>query len=159
MKKAIFHSKYLVWLLPLFIFSCDFSKNRENASKNEVEVAQDNAPGFADKIEVVSVETGWYDEQLPQVKIKFKNISGYPIADLIQVKYQFIENDEVFYEGSKIIHSGSLVAWENGLAKTEIFRSIYGYPYGGPSHNVRAKFCYDDNSLIWEGDIAQRIIY
>lgn len=152
-------SKYLVWLLPLFILSCDFSKNQGNGSNSEAESAKDNVLSFADKIEVVSVETGWYNEQSPQVKIKFKNVSGKPIDDFIQVKYQFIENDEVFDEGSKILQSSSRVAWDNGLAKTETFRSIYGYPYGGQRHKMRAKVCYDDNSIIWEGDIAQRIIY
>ena len=153
--------KYLLLTAALLLFSCSNSKHQssKNGDSIDIESKEDAVCSFSKMIEVVSVETGWYDEKVPQIKIKFRNISGMPIDDLVQVKYQFIEGDEIIDEGSRFLHSGSKVAWDNGLTKTEIFKSISGYLYGGPKHVVRAKICYEDNSIIWEGNIAQRAIY
>lgn len=146
--------KNVVFLIfSLLLFSCD---NFQQKAKNSIE---EKKPPVSEKFEIVSVETGWYQEQRPQIKIKFKNKSGKPINEAITVKYRFIENDEVFDEGFNFLHNYSDINWENGLSKTETYRSSYGYSYGGHLHKVRVKVCFDDNSLIWEGDIKQRIIY
>lgn len=120
---------------------------------------EDKEKTLSEIIEVVSVETGWYNEQRPQIKAKFRNKSGKSLNDFIKVKYQFVEGDEVFDEGSKYLHSGSDVDWDNGLCKSCTFRSSYGYSFGGQKHKVRAKVCFDDNSLAWEGNIQQKIVF
>lgn len=148
----------ITMLLPLLISCGNISNSKENDHRKESK-EDVNKKSIADDIEIVSVETGWYNEQRPQIKIKFRNKSGRSIDEFINVKYQFVENDEVFDEGSSYLHSSANVNWDNGLAKTETYRSSYGYPYGGPKHKVRAKVCFEDNSLIWEGNIAQKAIY
>lgn len=150
--------KYIFLVLLLLLLSCSNSQQKiqnkqSNATLEETETA------FSEMFEIVSVETGWYQEQQPQIKIKFKNVSGKSINETIFLKYRFIENNEVFDEGTNSLHYGSDIAWDNGLCKTETYRSSYGYEYGGHLHKVRVKVCFEDNSLIWEGDIKQRIIY
>lgn len=154
--------KIVLFIFPVLLFSCSHSRhdsNNDELGKEETESTEDSVQSFSEMIEVVSVETGWYDGQLPQVKIKYKNISGCPIDQSVEVRYQFIENDEVFDEGILYLHSQLHIEWDNGLTKTETYRSRYGYPIGSTTHRVRAKICYSDNSIIWEGNIAQRYIY
>lgn len=146
-------------LLPLLIGCGKVAKQDNNQTEKKEQIEELVKKSIADDIEVVSVETGWYGEQRPQVKIKFRNISGGPIDKFIKVKYQFVENDEVFDEGNAYLHSSADVNWDNGLAKTETYRSNYGYPYGGHQHKVRAKICFEDNSLVWEGNVEQKVIY
>lgn len=144
------------------MLSCSNSKYQTSnidGDSVDVEIMEDAETSLSDMIEVLSVETGWYDEKVPQIKIKFKNVSGKPIDKSIEVKYQFIENDEVMYESTAYLHSSINVDWDNGLAKTETYRSYTGYPFGGHHHDVRAKVCYEDNSIIWEGNIAHKVIY
>lgn len=146
--------------LLLALTGCVRSVDQEMNSENEVEQAKGSEEQLmSNNIEVVSVETGWYGEQRPQIKIKFRNISGDDIKDFIKVKYQFIEDDEVFDEGNEYLHASSDVNWETGISKTKIFRSDYGYPLAGHRHNLRAKVCYEDNSLVWEGNISHKVIY
>lgn len=139
---------------------CMRSADPKMNSENEVGHAKGSEElPISNNIEVVSVETGWYGEQRPQIKIKFRNISGDDIKDFIKVKYQFIEGDEVFDEGNEYLHASSDVNWENGISKTKVLRSDYGYPLAGHRHNLRAKVCYEDNSLVWEGNISHNVIY
>lgn len=149
----------IVILLPLLIGCGNVAKQDNRLNPKEGQAEKVIQKSIADEIEVVSVETGWYGEQRPQVKVKFRNNSGQTIDRFIKVKYQFVENDEVFDEGNTYLHSGADVDWDNGLVKTETFRSAYGYPYGGHRHKMKAKVCFEDNSLVWEGDINQTIIY
>lgn len=155
--------KFMLMSLSLLLLSCNNaskggSKVEQSGDSTEVAVSNDKEKTLSDLVEVVSVETGWYNEQRPQIKIKFRNKSGKSLNDFIKVKYQFVEGDEVFDEGSKYLHSGSDVDWDNGLCKTCIFRSSYGYSLGGQEHKVRAKVCFEDNSLAWEGNIKQKIV-
>lgn len=152
---------FFLFMITLLLLSCNNLHNSSNGTDSEFEdtaVTEEAESSFSDMIDVVSVETGWYDSRVPQVKVKFKNVSGKSIDDYIKVKYQFIEADEIIFEDNHFLHTGSQVAWDNGLIKTETFRSTSGYLYGGPRHVVRAKICYDDNSVIWEGNIGQRVI-
>ena len=145
-KSLLQHTTKLMLLsLSLLLISCD-TENEKKAPISEM-------------FEIVSVETGWYQEQRPQIKIKFKNKSGKPINESIRVKYQFIENNEIFDENSDFLHLCSDVDWEYGLIKTATYKSSYGYGYGGVRHKVQAKVYFEDNSLIWKGDIEQKIIY
>lgn len=144
--------------LPLLI-CCGEVGQKDKEAKEQSQTEESAKKSLAEEIEVVSVETGWYGEQLPQVKVKFRNVSGQPIDKFVRVKYQFVEDDEVFDEGNVFLHSGADVDWDNGLMKTETFRSAYGYPFGGHRHKVRAKVCFEDNSPIWEGNIRQTVIY
>lgn len=143
--------------MSLLLLSCNNSQQKIQNAKSNATLEEKIA--ISKMFEIVSVETGWYQEQRPQIKIKFKNVSGKSIDEIISVKYRFIENNEVFDEGTNILHYGSDIAWDNGLSKTETYRSGYGYEYGGHLHKVHVKVCFEDNSLIWEGDIKQRIIY
>lgn len=153
--------KLMLLSLSLLLISCDNfqhkTQNTKDVSKNETE-NEKKAP-ISEMFEIVSVETGWYQEQRPQIKIKFKNKSGKPINESIRVKYQFIENNEIFDENSDFLHLCSDVDWEYGLIKTATYKSSYGYGYGGVRHKVQAKVYFEDNSLIWKGDIEQKIIY
>ena len=132
-------------------------KSDQNTERKEA--SEELKPLMSESIEIVSVETGWYGEQRPQIKIKFRNKSGNPISDFVKIKYLFVENEEVFDEGSEYLHSSSDVNWDNGLSKSKTIRSAYGYPYGGNRHKVTAKVLFDDNSTIWEGAISQKVIY
>ena len=118
-----------------------------------------SVPSLTDRFEVVSVETGWYDERAPRINIKLKNISGKAIDEFIKIKYQFIENDEIFDDGFKFLHSSSDVNWDNGLIKTLTCTSSYIYTLGGPMHKMRGKVCFEDNTPIWEGNISSKILY
>lgn len=156
--------KLMLVSLSLLLLSCNNaskvgSKVEPSGDSIEVAASIDKKSSLSDLIEVVSVETGWFNEQRPQIKIKFRNKSGKSINDFIKVKYQFVEGDEVFDEGSQYLHSGSDVDWDNGLCKSCIFRSSYGYSLGGQEHKVRAKVCFEDNSLVWEGNIRQKIVF
>jgi len=156
--------KLMLMSLSILLLSCDnASKGDPNAEQSgySTEVVypnEDKKKTLSEIIEVVSVETGWYNEQCPQIKIKFRNKSGKSLNDYIKVKYQFVEGDEVFDEGSKFLHSGSDVDWDNGLCKSCTFRSSYGYSFGGQKHKVRVKVCFDDNSLVWGGNIQQKMV-
>lgn len=118
------------------------------------EIVKKDKTKLSDMFEIVSVETGMYNERFPQVKVKFRNISGVPIDGAISVKYQFIENDEIFFDSHLYIHNSFDVEWENGLVKTEVFRSHKGYSISGTTHHFKAKLKFEDNSLIWEGNIS-----
>lgn len=154
--KTTIMKRLLIFVLPLLLLGCNnFSQKGTEKNVTEQREIEQEIP-LSKVIDVVSVETGWYNEQRPQVKIKFKNNSGKAIHDYIRVKYQFVEGDEVFDEGYSYLHTSDDVDWNDGLSKTKIYRSAMGYRYGGQLHKVRAKICFEDNSLIWEGNIKQK---
>lgn len=110
-------------------------------------------------IELISIESGWYNLVYPQVNIKLKNISGKPINESVKLKYRFVDNDEVLDENSTFLHSFSDVDWDSDLIKNETIRSFNGYKYGWQGHNVKCKICFEDNSVIWEGEINNKAIF
>lgn len=149
-------------LITLCLAACDSHSRKyatDNESKSDKKISTKFDRPLADMIEVVSVESGWLNGQRPIITIKFRNNSGNPISDFISIKYQFIENDEVFDEHSLYLHAGSNVDWSNGLCKTRTIESAYGYSYGGSQHKITAIVCFEDNSLIWKGKISQKNIY
>lgn len=135
------------------------NESSETAMEKLYEEKSEVKPLLSDMIEIVSVESGWYNEQRPQIKIKFCNKSGNAISDFVKIKYQFVENEEVFDEGNIYLHSGADVDWDNGLSKSKTITSNYGYPYGGYQHTITAKVCFEDNSPIWQGKVSQKVIY
>lgn len=78
---------------------------------------------ISDFVEIVSVDIDakwdWFLVAYwhPKIELKFRNISGQPINNDISVKYQFIIDDEIVDEGSKILHSKTDAAWDSGLLK------------------------------------------
>lgn len=150
--------KFFYLALLTILFSCSNAR-KGNVENEQTETKEtEDVRLLSDVLEVVSVETGWYDETYPQVSIKLRNKSGNAISKFIAVKYQFIEKDEILDEGSRILHSVSNVSWDDGICKTIDCRSKSGY-FGGVRYKVRAIVCFGDDSPIWEGDIEQRIVY
>lgn len=134
-------------------------ESSETTKESKQEENSEAKPLLSDMIEIVSVESGWYNEQRPQIKIKFRNKSGGAISDYVKIKYQFVENEEVFDEGNIYLHSGADVDWDDGLSKSKTIKSDYGYPYGGHRHIITAKVCFEDNSPIWQGKVSQKVVF
>lgn len=115
------------------------------------------------EIESVDIDAKW-DWFLvaywhPKVEFKFRNISGQPISNDISVKYQFIIDDEIVDEGSKILHSKTDAAWDSGLSKTLEFSYVHDSQIKDLDKTpprVRAKFVFEDNSPIWDGVIEPK---
>lgn len=151
----------IILLLVIFaMFGC--AEQREGNSDKEVVETTDSTglnreSRLFDDIEVMAVETGWYEGQYPQVAIKFRNKSEKELEDYIKVKYQFVEDNEVFYEDSRYLHAASDVNWGSGLIKNGIYKSYKGYNYWG-NHKIKAKICFEDNSIIWEGEVEHKIV-
>ncbi|WP_300956678.1 hypothetical protein [Muribaculum intestinale] len=151
----------IILLLVIFaMFGC-VEQREGNSDKGVVETIDSTGLSresrLFDDIEVMSVEAGWYEGQYPQVAIKFRNNSEKELDGYVKVKYQFVEDDEVFDEGFKFLHTASDVNWGSGLIKNRIFKSYKGYNYWG-NHKIKAKICFEDNSLIWEGEVGHKIV-
>ena len=154
MKKTLF-----TLVLVLFLTGCNNNPTKTSHESNQEINSDESKPQMTDLIEVISVETGWYQEQRPYIKVKFRNKSDNAISDFIKIKYQFVEDGEIFDEGYVYLHSSSDIDWDSGLSKSKTIISSYGYPYGGFKHNINAKVLFDDNSPIWDGIIAKKFIY
>lgn len=114
---------------------------------------------ISEDIELISIESGWYNLVYPQINIKLKNISGKPINESVKLKYRFVDNNEVLDENSIYLHSFSDVDWDSDLIKNETIRSLNGYKYGWQGHDVKCKICFEDNSVIWEGEIKNKALF
>lgn len=114
---------------------------------------------ISEDIELISIESGWYNLVYPQINIKLKNISGKPINESVKLKYRFVDNNEVLDENSIYLHSFSDVDWDSDLIKNETIRSFNGYKYGWQGHDVKCKICFEDNSVIWEGEIKNKALF
>lgn len=155
----------VVFSLMFLISGC--ANNSGKAAKESFETTKESKqegnseakPLLSDMIEIVSVESGWYNEQRPQIKIKFRNKSGKAISDYVKIKYQFVENEEVFDEGFDFLHTGDDIDWDDGLSKSKTIKSRYGYDYGGVCHTITATVCFGDNSPIWQGKVSQKVVF
>ena len=115
------------------------------------------------EIESVDIDAKW-DWFLvaywhPKIEFKFRNISGQPINNDISVKYQFIIDDEIVDEGSKILHSKTDAAWDSGLLKTLEFSYVHDIrikDLDKTPPRIKAKFVFEDNSPIWNGIIEPK---
>lgn len=120
---------------------------------------------YSDRIEVVSVKSGWYAGSIfANVRVEFKNNSAFAINGDIKAKCQFIKDGEIISENSIWLHNSNDPDWENGMTKTRIFVSpeslnsldifnIFLDEASERPYPLKARIMYEDGSLIWDGDV------
>lgn len=154
MREKLLHAS-TTFLFVLFAFTMTLSGCKQPSKPKKI----------SDFIEVVSVDIDakwdwfliayWH----PKVELKFRNISEEPIKNDISVKYQFIIDDEIVDEGSRILHSKTDAAWDSGLSKTLEFSYVHDSrikDLDKTPPRVRATFVFEDNSPIWNGVIEPK---
>lgn len=154
MKEKLLHTS-ITYLFPLLTFTMTLSGCKQPSKPKKI----------SDFIEVVSVDIDakwdwfliayWH----PKVELKFRNISERPIKNDISVKYQFIIDDVIVDEGSRILHSKADAAWDSGLSKILEFSYVHGSrikDLDKTPPRIKANFVFEDNSPIWNGVIEPK---
>jgi len=157
--KNVLKTTFAVLLTTFVLVRCNTNSSKTNSSKATETKQETPKPKMSDCFEILELQTGLTYNLYPFVEFKIKNKSGKPITDLTSVKYVFIWGDEIICSNSEIIQYSSNAPWDNGLVKTVKLTSTTGFnhPSAVKNKKVRAKVYYDDDSLIWEGEIGDKI--
>lgn len=118
---------------------------------------------ISDFFEVMSLTTGYnlgYDyKAYPVVIIKLKNISGKPISEVIELRYQFIDNDEIKDSGTSYIQTSLDPNWGNGMIKSDEIRCSVGYERALNSDtDIKLILTYRDESTLFSGIVKKDLI-
>lgn len=155
--------KYIGLFFLLLLLSCSNQGNQVNNSFEEHKKDQ-KVSDYTKLIKLTSANAGWgsisnYDGMgMPEIKITLQNISTAPITDDLYLKYRFIEGEDIIGESTQTIHYNTQdIPWGVNLKKN-ITLSLGSYIPDARKRNLNAQIYDENNKLLWEGKIENKIL-